>query len=168
MQRHAATARKAARHDAIETRGVGSRRQQLRFRRLPEFSGLRTANQVTLTHRLRRPDQIRIARRASACVVAASSAILTLMSIFVGVKVSAATAWSGASPTAVPALQMVNRTGKGDRLLLLPVIDPDSGSRLLDVERAPVPAHRLADGCESAVSALGSPSLAQIAGRCLA
>ena len=90
------------------------------------------------------------------------------MSIFVGVKVSAATAWSGASPTAVPALQMVNRTGKGDRLLLLPVIDPDSGSRLLDVERTPVPTHRLADGCESAVSALGSPSLAQIAGRCLA
>ena len=153
MQRHAATARKAARHDTIETRGVGSRRQQLRFRRLPEFSGLRTANQVTLTHRLRRPDQIRIARRASACVVAASSTILTLMSIFVGVKVSAATAWSGASPTAVPALQTVNRTGKGDRLLLLPV--------------TPVPAHRLVDGCESPVSALGRSPLAQIAGRCL-
>ena len=152
MQRHAA-AQKTARHDTIEARGVDSRRQQPCFRQLTESSGLSIANQVTLAYRFRRSDQIRIARRASACVVAASGGILALMSIFVGVKVSAATAWSVAGPKAVPALQMVNRTGKGDRLLLLPV--------------TPVPAHRLVDGCESPVSALGRSPLAQIAGRCL-
>ena len=140
---------------------------QLRFRRLPEFSGLSTANQATLTHRLRRPDQIRIARRASAYVVAAFSGILTLMSIFVGIKVSAATAWSGAGPKAVPALQMVDRTGKGDRLPLLPVVGPDSDGRLLGVRRTPVPAHQLVDGCESLVSVLSNSPLAQIEGRCM-
>jgi hypothetical protein len=166
----------------IGDRGTRSRPQaihrakpmQLPLRALPEFSGLNTVaknglanlgNQAMLTHPFPRPGQTRMVGRASQYVVAACSGILTLMSIFVGLKVSAATAGSGAAP----ALEIVDRAGKGDRLPLVRVIRPDTGSQLLEnhVTRTPAPTQQLSDGCESLVSALSHSLLAQIAGRCI-
>src|ERR1700738_2266967 len=126
----------------IGNRGTRSRPQavhrakptQLPSRAWPEFSGLNTVaknglanlgKQAMSTHPLAQPGQARIVGRASQYVVAACSGIFTLMSIFVGVKVSAATAWSGAAPAAAAALEIVDRTGKGDRLPLAPALDRD-------------------------------------------
>ena len=166
----------------IGNRGTRSRPQavhrakptQLPSRAWPEFSGLNTVaknglanlgKQAMSTHPLAQPGQARIVGRASQYVVAACSGILTLMSIVVGLKVSAATAGSGAAP----ALEIVDRAGKGDRLPLVRVIRPDTGSQLLEnyVTRTPAPTQQLSDGCESLVSALSHPLLAQIAGRCI-
>jgi hypothetical protein len=164
---------------SIGDRGTRSRPQaihrakpmQLPLRALPELSGLNTVaknglanlgNQAMLTHPFPRPGQTRIVGR-SQYIVAACSGILTLMSIFVGLKVSAATAWSGAAP----ALEIVDRAGKGDRLPLVRVIRPDTGSQLLENSRTPAPTQQLSDGCESLVSALSHSLLAQIAGRCI-
>jgi hypothetical protein len=174
------------RNPAIRTRGlrietcrIGSQAQvkhtPLRLQ-LPKFSGFSTAANKGLgnpgkhaTRVLRRSDQIRIGRRSCAHVAAACSGILTLLSIFVGLKVSAAICGSSVGPTTVPTLQMVNRTGKGDQLPLLPVIGPKTGVHLLEdyAKRTPLPSHRLMDGCEPPVSVLGHSPLAQIAGRCV-
>jgi hypothetical protein len=160
----------------IGDRGTHSRPQaihrakptQLPLRALPEFSGLNTVaksgltnlgNQAMLTHPFPRPGQTRIVGRASQYFVTACSGILTLMSIVVGLKVSAATPGSGAAP----ALEIVDRAGKGDRLPLVRVIRPDENY----VTRTPAPTQQLSDGCESLVSALSHSLLAQIAGRCI-
>ncbi len=65
-----------------------------------------------LSHSSAQPGQTRIVRGASQYVVAACSGIFTLISIFVGVKVSAVTAWSGPAS----ALEIVDRRGKSEPL----------------------------------------------------
>jgi hypothetical protein len=168
------------RYPVIRTPGlrIDVKPTQVRFRALPEFSGLSKAgnkglsnsgNHTTLTHVSHRSDQIRVARRSCAHVAAVCSGVLTLVSIFVGVKLPVATSWPAVEPTAVPALQTVNRTGKGDHFPLRPVTGADTGSHRLEdyVKRTPLPADRLMDGCESPVSALDYSPLTQIAGRCV-
>ena len=87
--------------------------------------------------------------RGSRCVLAAGTVIFAILCIFDALEASVARAWSGA----VPAIEMVDRTAKGDRLDLL---------------HAPAPNKRLIEGCESLVSSLTDSVLAQIAGRCMA
>ena len=164
----------------IGNRGTRSRPQavhrakptQLPSRAWSEFSGLNTVaknglanlgKQAMSTHPLAQPGQARIVGRASQYVVAACSGIFTLMSIFVGVKVSAATAWSGAAPAAAAALEIVDRTGKGDRLPLAPAFHPDAVNRPLEIDVMPT----LIYGCEPLVSSLTRSPFAQMAGRCL-
>jgi hypothetical protein len=102
-------------------------------------------------------------------LVAACSAILTLLSMLMVVKVSPGTAWSPATRSATPALEIVNRTAKGDRLPLLTVIRPHMARQFLEnhATRNRAHAQHLTEGCESLVSELSQSLLAQIAGRCI-
>jgi hypothetical protein len=85
--------------------------------------------------------------RGSRYVLAAGTVIFAILCIFDALEASVARAWSGA----VPAIEMVDRTVKGDRL---------------DSVHAPAPNERLIEGCEAVVSPLTDSVLAQMAGRC--
>jgi hypothetical protein len=76
--------------------------------------------------------------------------ILALVVIVTG-ELSASTTWS-AAPSAIPAMEVVNRTHKGDRL------------PLPRIERAD---HELPVGCESVVSSVLRSPLTHVARRCL-
>jgi hypothetical protein len=80
--------------------------------------------------------------------------VLAMLTIVIGFEPSAATMRSDID---FPA-QIVNRTLKGDRLLVQPQIS---------VRRVPTPDLKLADGCDALVSALTHSRLALIAGRCV-
>ncbi len=145
---------------------------QLRLRVLPEFSGLnRTANNGLAglgSQSISRQPSSQTGRTLFICtsVGAACSAFLTLLSIHIIVNVSP---WSQAARSATPALEIVNRTAKGDRSPLFAVIRPHTVPQFLEsyVTRTRAPTHQLAEGCESLVSELSQSLLAQIAGRCI-
>jgi len=93
--------------------------------------------------------------------------LLAIVSIVIGIEVSVATASSGAAPST----EIINRTQKGDRLLLVPALHRNPVNRPPEVSLPRMhilaPDQDLADGCESSVSPLARSPLAQIAGRCL-
>ena len=103
--------------------------------------------------------------RGSPYVVGACSVILAMAAIFVGIEISIATAWSGAAP----AVEIVNRTGKVDRLPLAPAFRRNALNQPLEINvpRTPAPDQKLIDGCESLISSLAHSPFAQVAGRCL-
>jgi hypothetical protein len=103
--------------------------------------------------------------RGSAYVVGACSVILAMVSIFVGIEISVATAWSGAAP----AVEIVDRAGKGDRLSPVPAFHRNAVNQPLEINvpRTPAPDQELIEGCESLASSLTHSPFAQVAGRCL-
>src|SRR6266446_6399871 len=94
--------------------------------------------------------------RGSPYAVGTCGVILTIMSIFGGIELSVATAWSEAAT----AVEMVNRTAKADRLPLASAIQ-------MKFLRTPAPNQKLLIGCESLASSLVHSPLAPVAGRCL-
>jgi hypothetical protein len=95
--------------------------------------------------------------------VGGCSTILALVSIIVVIEILVATTWSGVPPP----LEIVNRTGKGDRLPPVQALNAVDQLLEINVSRKPAPNQQLADGCESLASSLAHSPLAQIAGRCL-
>jgi hypothetical protein len=85
--------------------------------------------------------------------------IIAVLSIMIGLEVSAATPRSTMSEQS--SVQTVNRTRKGDRQLAAHEV------RQIKFERTPAPDLKLADGCESMVSPLANARLAKVAGRCV-
>jgi hypothetical protein len=83
--------------------------------------------------------------------------IIAILSIMIRLEVSAATVRSTLSDQ--PPVQIVNRTGKGDRQHSAHEV------RQIEFERTPAPDLKLADGCEPLVSPLASARL--VAGRCV-
>ena len=85
--------------------------------------------------------------------------IITILSIMIGLEVSAATLRSASSEQS--SGHIVDRTRKGDR-------GPAAHeARQNKFERTPAPGLKLADGCESLVSPLANALLAKVAGRCV-
>ena len=100
---------------------------------------------------------------ASPCVVGAFSLILSFSSTLIGTELSVRTVRTD-SAEVTPVVEMVNRTGKADRLQLLPAFgwgigNPPIGPGAFD--------QRLVHGCEPLVSSLVRSPLAQIPARCL-
>jgi hypothetical protein len=97
--------------------------------------------------------------------VGTCTVIFAVVSIFVGIEVSVSAAWSGTASAA----QIVDRTGKGDRLPLIPAFHPNERSLPVEINvtRTPDPDQQLLDGCESLASPLSHSLSAQIAGRCV-
>ena len=107
-----------------------------------------------------RPDASQALARASPYAVGAFSLVLAFSTTLIGMELSV----RADSSEVTPAVERVNRTGKADRLQLLPAVgrgigNPPIGPGAFD--------QRLVHGCEPVVSSLVSSSLAQIAGRCL-
>ena len=98
-------------------------------------------------------------------VVRACSVIFATLPIFVGMEISVATPRSGAAP----AVEMVNRTGKGARLPFAPELHRSAVNQPSEirVSRTTVPDAELIEGCEPLASALTQSPLARVAGRCL-
>ena len=94
----------------------------------------------------------------------ACSLVVAIISILTNITQSAATVWSGVSPSN----ETVNRARKGDRLPLVLAFDPNSANRPIEVNvpRRAVD-HSLPDGCEALVSPLARSAIAHIAGRCV-
>jgi hypothetical protein len=117
------------------------------------------------THLSPQAGQIQRMRHGCSSTVGACGAIFAVVSIFVGIQVSVSTAWSGTAP----AGQIVDRTGKGDRLPLVPAFHANEGSQPVEfyVRRTPDTDQQLLDGCESLASPLSYSPSAQIAGRCV-
>jgi hypothetical protein len=116
-----------------------------------------------LTHNLPRAGDSRSMGRSCPYVVGACSAILAMVSIIVVIEILVATTWSGVPPP----LEIVNRTGKGDRLPPVQALNVVDQLLEINVSRKPALNQQLADGCESLASSLAHSPLAQIAGRCL-
>jgi hypothetical protein len=102
--------------------------------------------------------------RSLCCFLIACSLIVAIISMLVGIKVSAATAWSGVAASK----QTINSARKGDRLPLVVVSDPTPANGRIEVNlpRRAVQ-HSLPDGCEALASPLARSTAAQIAGRCM-
>ena len=99
-------------------------------------------------------------RRGGYVLAGSMAAILiTILSIMIGLEVSAATLRSTLSEQS--SGQIVNRIRKGDRQLAVHEV------RQIKFERTPAPDLKLADGCESLVSPLANARLAKVAGRCV-
>ena len=160
----------------IGNRGTRSRPQaihrakptQLPSRAWPEFSGLNTVaknglanlgKQAMLTQPSARKGESQSMSAGSHYVVGACGLILAMVSIFVRLEISVATAWSGTAP----AVEIVDRTGKGDRLPLAPAFHRNAVNQPLEIDVLPT----LIYGCEPLASSLTKSPLAQIAGRCL-
>ena len=103
--------------------------------------------------------------RALGYLVSGCSVLLAIVSIVIGIEVSAATASSGAAPST----EIINRTQKGDRLPVVPALhrNPVNQPPRVNLRLMPAPDRGLADGCEPLASPLAHSPLAQIAGRCL-
>ena len=70
--------------------------------------------------------------------------------------------------TKVTAGEMVNRTGKGDRLPIVPALHRVHAKQPVhETLRTLLRNQELAEGCEPLASSLSRSSLANIAGRCL-
>jgi hypothetical protein len=82
------------------------------------------------------------------------AAVLVMISMVISLESSVATARSGAHQS----VELVDRTGKGDRLQL---VQPR-----INVPRAAAARAALPDGCDAAVSSLTRSDLARIAQRC--
>ena len=97
-------------------------------------------------------------------LIGGSGVLIAIVSIFIGIEVSVATASSGA-----PSVEMVDPARKGDRLPLVPAFDRNASNRALELNVPRIPAldALLPDGCESLASPLARSSLAHVAGRCL-
>ena len=104
---------------------------------------------------------LRSIRRGRHVLVGSMAAVLiiTILSIMIGLEVSAATLRSTLSEQS--SGQIVNRTRKGDRQLAVHEV------RQIKFELTPAPDLKLADGCESLVSTLANAPLAKVAGRCM-
>jgi hypothetical protein len=105
-----------------------------------------------------------IGRRGSQYVVGVYRLILAMVYIFTGFGISVVTAWS----VAAPAVQIVDRSGKSERLAPALQFHRNSVNQSLDVKfsRTPAPDRKLTDGCEAASSLTHSP-FARVAGRCV-
>jgi hypothetical protein len=94
----------------------------------------------------------------------ACSLVVAIISIFISIKVSAATVWSGVAPSS----ETINHARKADRLPLVLASDPNPAGRPIEVN---VPSlslqHSLPDGCEALASPLARSTVAHIAGRCV-
>jgi hypothetical protein len=92
----------------------------------------------------------------------ACSLVLAIISIFISIKVSAATVWSGVAP------EIINRARKADRLPLMLASDPTRANRPIEVNvPGPSVQRSLPDGCEALASPLARSTVAHIAGRCV-
>jgi hypothetical protein len=117
-------------------------------------------NHAMTPHMSSRPDASQALARASPYAVGAFSLILAFSFTLIGLELSASVDPSEAAPV----VERVNRTGKADRLQLLPVFgrgvgNPSMGQGASD--------HQLVHGCEPLVSSLVRSPLAQIPARCL-
>jgi hypothetical protein len=118
-----------------------------------------------VTNTSRQTGKPRSIGRGSSYVVRACSLVLAMMCIFIGVETSVVTAWSGA----FPAVEIVNRSGKSDRLQRAPQFHRNTVNQLLRINfpRTPAPDQELIDGCESVASSLTHSPFARVASRCL-
>jgi hypothetical protein len=94
----------------------------------------------------------------------ACTLLVAIVSMLIGINVSAATVWSGVAPSQ----QTINSARKGDRLPLVVSSDPSPADRHIEVKvpRGAVQ-HSLPDGCEALASHLARSTAAHIAGRCV-
>ena len=103
---------------------------------------------------------LRSVRRGSHVLAGSLVAVLiAILSIMIGLEVSAATLRSASSEQS--SGHIVDRTRKGDRRPAAHEV------RQNKFERTPAPGLKLADGCESLVSPLANALLAKVAGRCV-
>jgi hypothetical protein len=97
---------------------------------------------------------------ASPYLVGAFSLVLAFSSTLIGMELSV----RADSSEAAPVVERVNRTGKADRLQLLPAF----GRSVRNPAMGPgASGQRLVHGCEPLVSSLVRSPLAQIPARCL-
>ena len=89
------------------------------------------------------------------------AAVLIVLSIIVGLEVSAAAIRASPEPLEQTSGQVVNCARKGDRQIGLQEM------RKISPRLAPTPDLKLAVGCELFVSALANARLAKVAGRCV-
>ena len=89
------------------------------------------------------------------------AAVVIVLSIIVGLEVSAAALRAIPEPSEQTSGQVVNRARKGDSQIGL------TGIRKIGPQLTPAPDLKLAVGCESLVSALANAQLAKAAGRCV-
>ena len=102
------------------------------------------------------------AKRYGARVFAGGiAAVAIVLSIIVGLEVSAAALRAVPQSSEQTSGQVVNRARKGDRQIGLQEI------RRIRPRLTPAPDLKLAVGCESLVSALANARLAKVAGRCV-
>jgi hypothetical protein len=87
------------------------------------------------------------------------AAIVIVLSIIVGLEVSAAALRATPQSPEQTSGQVVNRARKGDRQIGL--------QEIRKPRLTPAPDLKLAAGCESLVSALANARLAKVAGRCV-
>ena len=111
-------------------------------------------------HMSSRPDVSQALARASPYAVGAFSLVLAFSSTLIGMELSV----SADSSEAAPVVERVNRTGKADRLQLLPVFGRGAGNPSMGPGASD---QRLVHGCEPLVSSLVRSPLAQIPARCL-
>lgn len=97
------------------------------------------------------------------------AAALVVLSIVIGLEVSAAAVRSGVEIFDDSSREAINRTGKGDRLQLVPALHQNTVNQrhVIKILRTPAFDLKLADGCESLVSPLAHAGLATVAGRCV-
>ena len=111
-------------------------------------------------HMSPRPDVSQALARASPYAVGAFSLVFAFSSTLVGMELSVSVDSSGAAPV----VEGVNRTGKADRLQLLPAFGRGVGNPPVGPGASD---QRLVHGCEPLVSSLVRSPLAQIPARCL-
>jgi hypothetical protein len=99
-------------------------------------------------------------RRNSGYLVGCFGAAFAIASFLIGLEVSSTTA----APSVDPAASSVNRTLKGDRMLLVP---GTSRNAVNGPSQIKAPTAELLDGCEPVISSIGQTPLAKIAGRCV-
>ena len=100
----------------------------------------------------------RVKRQGGRVLAGGAAAVVIVLSIIIGLEVSAAALRATPESSEQTSGQVVNRARKGDRQIGLQEI---RGPRL-----TPAPDLKLAVGCESLVSALANARLAKVAGRC--
>jgi hypothetical protein len=111
-------------------------------------------------YNLCRPDVSQALAHASPYAVGAVSLVLAFSSTLIGMELSV----KADSSEATPVVERVNRTGKTDRLQLLPAFGGGIGNPPMGPAASD---QRLLHGCESLVSSLVRSPLAQIPARCL-
>ena len=111
-------------------------------------------------HMSSRPDVSQALAPTAPYAVGAFSLVFAFSSTLIGMELSV----SAGSSEAAPVVERVNRTGKADRLPLLPAFGRDVGNPSMGPGASD---QRLVHGCEPLVSSLVRSPLAQIPARCL-
>ena len=104
---------------------------------------------------------LRATRRRGRALAGSLAAVVIVLSIIVGLEVSAAALRSTAEPSEQLSGQVANRARKGDRLIGLQEI------RKITPQLTPARDLKLAVGCEPLISPLENARWAKVAARCV-